>query len=132
MSVRLTLAEVDTHGVLDTSPVPPLAPPAPVPGSPVRLAIVEPDPGVPTPAPRGSGAPPAPPSRGSRRALRQARTDRRRLAVVCVVVVAACLAATVLILVIAKDRSTRPLSTAGLVLAMAPDAATSLPHVPSS
>ena len=79
-----------------------------------------------SPAPRGAGAGPD----GGRRAVREARRHRRRVAWACVVVVAACLVATVLVLGMARDR--RPPRPAGLPPAAAAAAVSAPAHAPTS
>lgn len=106
MSVRMTLDEDDTTGVVPVSP---------------RL----PGAGVPVPAPdpavAGPDAPGADGGTAGRRALREARRQRRRLMAACAAIVAACLVMTVLIVGMARDRPAQDGPT-GVVVRPAADA----------
>ena len=122
MTVRLTPTESDT-----TPPPPAPAPPAAGGACDLGPDIGGPDAPVP-PAPPAGGAvddlPPAPvdgPSRSDvdgggdigpgaegRRALREARRQRRRTAWLCVAVVALCLALTIVVVTLARYRPVTP------------------------
>jgi hypothetical protein len=92
----MTLDEDDTTGV--------------VPVSPRRPVPVAPEPGA-----GGPAAESVDPGSAGRRALREARRQRRRLMAVCAVIIAACLAMTVLIVGMARDRPVQDSPTGVIV-----------------
>ncbi len=66
-----------------------------------------------------------------RRALRQARSQRRRTALLCAVVLFVCLALTLLIVGLARDRAAPPAAALSLTSVPSPIAHTPTVHVPS-
>ena len=129
MSVRMALAEADTTAVVDAPHRPPIERDlGAIIGSGSRvedvlrpsIALQTAEPGLSHPTPSTS-----------RRALREARHHRRRLAALCMVVVAACLAATVLIVGIARDRAPEPVPVGSGVVQPASLLAVQLPSTQS-
>ena len=102
MTVRLTPTESDT------------TPPPPVPAPPLRgdSSVTAPDAPTegPVDPPPGDPAPAsdAGPAADSRRAVRESRRQRRRTAWLCAAVVAACLALTIVVVMLARDRPAAP------------------------
>lgn len=73
----------------------------------------------------------ADPSTDGRRALRQARSQRRRTALLCAVVLFVCLALTLLIVGMARDRAAPPAAVLSFAPVPAPTSAASTVPVPT-
>ncbi|MGP0110845.1 MAG: hypothetical protein ACLPR9_18660 [Acidimicrobiales bacterium] len=78
-----------------------------------------PDPHPPVPGDAPPGPSPDRPRTDGRRALREVRRQRRRLSVLCAVVVAVCLALTILVVDLARNRAAGPQGV-GPALALLP------------
>lgn len=109
MSVRMTLDEDDTTGVVPVSPRPS---------------------GVGVPVPAAAPEPAAGPDTAGRRALREARRQRRRLMAVCALIIAACLVMTVLIVGMARDRPAQSGPTGVVLQPLVLSPTTPYPAVP--